>query len=80
MNKFDIIRMIADAMEECGYNGSFGIYHVSNVMVISMILSNRSISETMTVEEICMCHDPEYKIRSIVNNMINNLAGGNDND
>ena len=73
MTKFDIIKMIINIIKEYGYDGSFGIYHVSDCIIVSMVSNNHSVSKVILMDEIKLCHDPEYKIGSIINNMTNEM-------
>lgn len=80
MSEYDIIRIIVDAIEEHNYHDSYGIYHVSNCIIVSMISHNNSITELMSINEIVLCYDPKHRIWSTISNMINKLRGGIVND
>lgn len=80
MNKFDVVRIIADIMEERGCLCSFNISYTSNLIVVAMIVNDNSISRVIPMEEVRMCKEPRYMIRLAVNDMINQIRGGTVND
>lgn len=80
MDRFDVIRVVIDIMEERGYIGNFAISYISGYISIALTINNHSISQCLTMDEIKMCNEPRYKIRLVINDMINQIRGGQTND
>ena len=77
MNRFDVIRIVTDVMEERGYTGNFNISYISDhIIVIVMTMDDRNVSKVLLMDDIEMCREPRYMIRHYINEMINQIRSG----
>jgi ribosomal protein S8 len=81
MDRFDIIRVITDIIRERNYLGNFHISYVHDSIIITLAIGDKATSKILSVGEVSACCKPRYKIRLVINDMVNEIRhGGNSND